>query len=315
MEINNSDKSPVSKIDHLVSIINGKEKNKISGIFLDESLLEFYSLIDKIFIPPIPVGELEYTAGVEITDGLVSVIPEYLYGHMLLEKRKPSSEQHSLQFIKSIPGKLVDFVHILRFDFKLAGGYGIIAGKGDNRTFPGYQTDRIRYKSRLVPVIKGSNPLLIDSLRLKSQLEVDTDGKRFTSVFFDEFSTTEISIDFSMKSGYDIYSIPPKIYQYIPYDYFTACMNIPDPTTSKLKSGAELFEPLFFYLYFQYRERNHEIEEKQLAVWGDYLELTESGVVQKPLLQERLRDFFSHYTLYRDEEMMLKGLRQISISE
>jgi hypothetical protein len=313
MKINNSDKSSVSEIDHLVSSINGKEKNQISGIFLDESLLEFYSLKEDISIPPIPVSELDYTAGAEITGSLVSVIPEYLHGHTLLEKRKPSSEQHSLQFIKSIPGKLVDFVHIFRFDFKLTGGHGTIAGKGDNRTFPGYQTDRIRYKSRLVPVIKGSDSLLIDSLRLKSQLEVDTDGKRFTSVFFDEYSTTEISIDFSVKSGNDIYSIPAKIYQFIPYDYFTACMNIPDPTAAKLVSGAELFEPLFFYLYFQYRERHHEIEESQLSVWGDYLELTKSGVMQKPLLQEGLRDFFSHYTLYRDDDMMLKGLRQIAV--
>jgi hypothetical protein len=315
MKASNSDKSSVLEIDHLVSSISGNEKNKISGIFIDESLLEFYALKDEISIPPIAVSELDYTAGAGITGNLVSVIPEYLYNHTLLEKRKPSSEQHSLQFVKLITGKLVDFVHIFRFDFKLTGGYGTIAGKGDNRTFPGYQTNRIRYKSRLVPVIKGSDPLLIDSLRLKSQLEVDTDGKRFTSVFFDEYSTTEISIDFSVKSGNDIYSIPAKIYQFIPYDYFTACMNIPDPTAAKLDSGAELFEPLFFYLYFQYRERHHEIEEKQLSVWGDYLELTESGVMQKPLLQERLREFFSRYTLYRDDDMMLKGLRQIAVKE
>ena len=315
MKINDSDKSSVSEIDHMVSSISGNEKNKIAGVFLDESLLEFYSLKEGVSVPPIPVGELDYAAGAVITGSLVSVIPEYLHGHMLLEKRKPSSEQHSLQFVKSISGKLVDFVHILRFDFKLTGGHGTIAGKGDNRTFPGYMTDRIRYKSRLVPVIKGSNPILIDSFRLKSQLEVDTDGKRFTSVFFDEFSTTEISIDFSVKSGNDIYSIPPKIYQFISYDYFTACMNMPDPSASKLKAGSELFEPLFFYLYFQYRERHHEIDEKQLGVWGDYLELTESGVVQKPLLKERLSDYFSSYTLYRDDDMMLQGLRQIVINE
>lgn len=315
MMINNSDKSSVLEIDHLVGLISGNEVNLISGIFLDESLLEFYSLKDEISIPPIPVNELDYETGAELAGSLGSVIPEYLYGHRLLEKRKPLSEEHSLQFVKPIPGKLVDFVHILRFDFKLTGGYGTIDSKGDNRTFPGYQTDRIRYKSRLVPVIKGSNPLLIDSLRLKSQLEVDTDGKRFTSVFFDEFSTTEISIDFSVKSGNDIYSIPAKIYQFIPYDYFTACMNIPDPTAEKLKLGAELFEPLFFYLYFQYRERHHEIEEKQLSVWSDYLDLTEAGVAQKPLLQEELREFFSNYTLYRDDDMMLKGLRQIIINK
>ncbi len=315
MKINSTDQSPVSIIDHLVSEISESRKNIISGIFLDESLLDFYSLKDAIFIPAIPVGELDYNTGIDIVKNLTKLIPEFLLNHTLLEKRKPSSEQHSLQFIKPIHGKLVDFVHILRFDFKLTGGYGTIAGKGDNRTFPGYQTDRIRYKSRLVPIIKGSNPFMIDSLRLKSQLEVDTDGKRFTSVFFDEYSTTEISIDFSVKSGNDIYSIPAKIYQFIPYEYFTACMSIPDPTAAKLNLGAELFEPLFFYLYFQYRERNHEIDEKQLSIWSDYLEVTETGVTQKQFLQERLRDFFSQYKIYRDDDMMLNGLRQIVINK
>lgn len=314
MDADNSDISQVAKIDAMVSQIKESDKNIISGIFLDESLLEFFSLRNEIFIPPVAVSELDYVTGAEITESLISVIPEYLKKHNLLEKRKPSSEQHSLQFVKFIQGRIIDFVHILRFEFKFTGGYGTLSGKGDNQTFPGYNTDRIRYKSRLVPVLKGSSPMLIDSLRLKSQLEVDTDGKRFTSVFFDEYSTSEISIDFSVKSGNHIFSIPAKLYQFIAYDYFTACMNIPDPTPEKLALGVEIFEPLFLYLYFQYKERNHEIEEQQIHLWSEYLDITESGIIQKPLLQEKLGDFFSGYTLHRDDEMMLKGLREILIA-
>jgi hypothetical protein len=315
MKTGGSDKSPAAEIDSLVSRIGDNVINEISGIYLDETLMEFYSLQNEIPVPSIPVGELDYSTGVEITKNLVETIPEYLRKHTLLEKRKPSSEQHSLHFIKLLPGRLIDFVHILRFDFKLSGGTGIITGKGNNQSFPEYKTDRIRYKSRLVPVLKESDPLLIDSLRLKSQLEVDTDGKRFTSVFFDEFSTTEISIDFSTKAGNDLYLIPPKIYQFISYDYFTACMNVPDPSVPNLERAAVLYEPLFFYLYFQYRERAHEINESQLAVFDEYLECGESGVSQKPLLQDSLRDFFSRYTLYRDDDLLLKGLRKININK
>jgi len=315
MKINNSDKSPVPGINNLIGQIGNNERNKITGIYLDEYLMEFFYLENEMPVPSIPVGELDYTTGAEITEKLVEVIPEYLCKHTLLEKRKPSSEQHSLQFVKTVPGKLVDFVHILRFDFKLSGGDGKITGKGNNQAFPQYSTDKIRFKSRLVPVLKGSDPLLIDSLRLKSHLDVDTDGKRFTSVFFDEFSTTEISIDFSVKAGNDIYSIPAKIFQFIPYDYFTACLNIPDPTVSKLERAAEIFEPLFFYLYFQYRERLLEIDVKQLSVWDEYLEFTDSGVTQKPLLKNSLKDFFSHYTLFRDDELMLKGWRKVAVDK
>lgn len=315
MKTGSSDKSPAAEIDYLVSRIGDNDTNKISGIYLDETLMEFYLLQNEMQIPSIPVGELDYTTGVDITKKLIDVIPEYLHKHTLLEKRKPSSEQHSLHFIKMLSGRLIDFIHIIRFDFKLSGGAGIITGKGDNQSFPEYKTDRIRYKSRLVPVLKGTDPSLIDSLRLKSQLEVDTDGKRFTSVFFDEFSTTEISIDFSIKAGNELYSIPPKIYQFVSYDYFTACMNIPDPSVSNLERAAVLFEPLFFYLYFQYRERAHEIKESQLDVFDEYLDCGEYGVRQKHLLQDGLRDYFSGYTLYRDDDLMLKGLRRIDINK
>jgi len=317
MKIENSDKSPAEIIDYLVRRIDGNDRNKITGIYLDESLMEFFSLQNEMPVPSIPVGELDYTTGIEITKNLIEVIPEYLCEHTLLEKRKPSSEQHSLQFVKMIPGRTIDFVHVLRFDFKLSGGNGRITGKGDTHSFPKYFTDRIRYKSRLVPVAKGSDPYLLDSLRLKSHLKVDSGNINITptAVFFDEFSSTEISIDFSTKAGSDIYSIPAKIYQFISYDYFTACMNIPDPAVSKLERAAAIFEPLFYYLYFRYRDGAYEIEEKHLSICDEFLEYSGSGVQQKPLLQNSLRDFFSHYTLYRDDELMMKGLRKIDINE
>lgn len=311
MSISEKNGSPESVINSHISLIQPADTNRISGYFLDESLLEFFLLKEEISIPPIAVSELDYNTGISIVKNLTAVIPEFLRDHSLLVKRKPSSEQHSLHFIKGFQGRVLDFVHILRFDFKPAGGYGKIEGKGDNKTFPGYKTDRIRYKSRLVPVKKGSNPELIDSMRIKSQLEVDTDGKRFTSVFFDEYSTTEISIDFSIKSGDSLYIIPPKLYQFIAYDYFTACLNVPDPGVKKLSTAVELFEPLFCYLYFQYRERSHEISENELSVLDNYLLVENSVVRQRPLLQNGLREFFSYYKLFRDDSMMLSGLREI----
>jgi hypothetical protein len=313
MKTDSSEKTPVVKINRLIGSLGGSEKNKISGIFLNETLMEFILLENSLTIPPMPVGELDYRIGAEIAEKLISVIPEYLFQHTLLEKRKPSSEQHSLQFIKAIPGRLVDFVHVLRFDFKLSGGDGIITGKGSNNSFPQYSTEKIRYKSRLVPVIKGSDPGLIDSVRIKSQLEVDSDGKRFTSVFFDEYSTAEISIDFSLKAGSGIFSVPAKIYPFISYDYFTACLNIPDPEIMKIEKGVSVYEPLFLFLYYQYRERNFDIDKSSLDVWKDYLNVSGPEVTISEQYKDILKDFFSCYTLYRDDDLLLKGLRRIDI--
>jgi len=314
MKKNNSDKSPGGNIDYLLSLISGHDINQLSGIFLDETLMEFFYLKNEIHVPPVPAGELDSVTAAVLTEKLIETIPGFLYKHTLLEKRKPPSEQHSLHFIRKIPGRLIDFVHILRLDFKLSGVEGRITGKGDSRTFPPYSTDRIKYKSRLVPVIKESDPPLIDSVRIKSQLNIENSEKRITSVFFDEFSTSEISIDFSTKAGSDIYSIPVKIYQFISYDYFTACLNIPDPAELKLENAAAIFEPLFFYLYYQYRDEFHETDGKRFIIWDEFLEVTGSGIEQKILLREKLKDFFSGYTLYRDDNMMLKGLRKIIIS-
>ncbi|MCL1834514.1 MAG: hypothetical protein FWG49_08450, partial [Leptospirales bacterium] len=225
----------IEKINNSINLIDEDAKNKFEGIFLDESLTEFFLLKNEIHIPKIPVAELDYRTGSIIAEYLIDILPEYLFKHNLLAKRKPVSEQYSLQFIKTVPGRIIDFIHIIRFDFKLTGIYGKIKNKGDNKTFPEYNSNRIKYKSRLVPVIKNSDPYMIESIKLKSQQEIETDGRLFTSALFDEFSPTEISLDFNVKAGEDIYSIPPKIYPFFFYDYFTSCMNIPDPAAHKLE--------------------------------------------------------------------------------
>ena len=315
MKENNANKDSVKNIYNLINLIKKNSKNTITGIYLDETLTECFFLGNDLSIPAIPVRELDYSTGYEIIKNLVSEIPEYLYEHILLENRKPPSEQHTLQFIKFFPGRLIDFIHILRLDFKLSGGYGRLTGKGDTRTFPPFCTDRLKYKSRLVPVLKGSDPLLLDSIRLKTQFDVDTDGKRFTSVLFDEFSTSEISRELSLKAGDDIFPIPVKIYQFIGYDYFTACLNVPDPSIPILDKAAALFEPLFFLIYFHYRSSFPGIEKDQLSIWEEYLDITGTGIIHKSQFQKILKDFFGRYTLYRDEELMLAGLRKISVTD
>ncbi|MCL1865341.1 MAG: hypothetical protein FWF73_05965 [Spirochaetes bacterium] len=307
--------SPAEKINDSINLINENDKNKFDGIFLNESLTEFFLLKHEIHIPKISVTELDYRTGFIISKYLIDILPEYLFKHNLLVNRKPVSEQYSLQFIKTVPGRIIDFIHIIRFDFKLTGSSGNIKGKGDSRTFPEYNTDRIKYKSRLVPVQKNSNPYIIESIKLKSHLEVNSDGKRFTSAIFDEFSPSEITLDLNVKAGEDIYSISPKIYPFLFYEYFTSCMNIPDPTAYKLERAVDIFEPLFFYLHYLYRGDVHFGEKSEIAIFDKYLNVSDSGIKPTEVLRDILKEYFSCYSIYTDEELMLKGLRKIVIKE
>ena len=315
MEINVVKNSSIENINDSINLINENDKNKFEGIFLSESLTEFFLLKNEIHIPKISVTELDYKTGYTLSKYLVDILPEYLFKHNLLADRKPVSEQYSLHFIKTVPGRIIDFVHIIRFDFKLTGGHARIRDKGDNRTFPEYNTDRIKYKSRLVPVAKNSNPYMLEAIKLKSELEINSDSRKFTAVFFDEFSPAEISLDFNVKAGEDIYSIPPKIYPFLFYEYFTSCMNILDPSADKLEKAAEIFEPLFIYLYYLYRGDIHFAKKSDIAIFDRCLDISDSGISLKESFKDNLKEYFSCYSIYRDEELMLKGLRKIIIDE
>ncbi|MCL2155399.1 MAG: hypothetical protein FWH53_07025 [Leptospirales bacterium] len=310
-------KSSIKKINNLINRINEHDKNKFEGIFLSESLTEFFLLKDEIHIPNISVIELDYKTGYTISKYLADILPEYLFKHNLLEDRKPMSEQYSLHFIKTVPGRIIDFIHIMKFNFKFTGGHGRIKNKGDNITFPEYNTDRINYKSRLVPVPKNSDPYMMESIKLKSLLEIDssTSSSKYSAVFFDEFSPAEISLDFNVKAGEGIYSISPKIYPFLFYDYLTLCMNIPDPTADRLERAAEIFEPLFIYLYNLYRGDIHFAEKSEITIFDRFLDFSDSDIGQKELFKDNLKKYFSCYSIFRDEELMLKGLRKIIINE
>lgn len=289
-------------------------RNSLSGIYIDETLSEFYRLDREITVPHLPVREIDLIHSREIAGQLIPVLPEFLSGHSFLEKRKPASEQHSLHFIRRIEGKVVDFVHVLRFDFRFSGRRGNITGKGDTERYPEYTTDLIYFKSHLVPVYRGSDPREINSVRLKESIEVETDRRLFTSVIFDEYSTREISIELSRKTGTEIFAIPLKIFPFINYEYFTASLNIPDPGKARLDASVDIFEPLFLYLYFSYREPDDKIQIKEAVEVHSSLERTEKGISLRPDFILNLGDYFSSYTLVTDDDLLLKGWRKFRIN-
>lgn len=307
------DKEPVASIGGLLNSVGGT-KNSITGIYIDETLSEFYQLKSEITIPHLPVKEIDLKSSYDIASMLVPLIPEYMEGHSFLEKRKPQSEQHSLHFIRPVEGRVIDFVHIMRFDFMFSGRRGRIVSKGDTDKYPSYASDIVYFKSQLVPVYRGSGAAEINSVRLKESFEVETDRRLFTSVIFDEYSTREISIELSRRAGAGIFGIPLKIYPFINYEYFTACLSIPDPTSARIIASARIFEPLFLYIYFSYRAPDDIINIEQAAGFGDTLNLRGDGVALSPGFLLDLKDYFSSYTLVTDDDLLLKGWKRFSIN-
>lgn len=314
MIIKNFKKSSAGKIKDILSRLSLNDFNRQEGIYLDEVLNLFLKLKDEFTVPGIPVKELDYIQGAVLFEEVIRQAPLYFYGHNFMEKRKPAAEEHSLQFYRKIEGLIVDFVHIIRVNFRFTPGSGSIISQGNSGTYPSYKTDRLFYKSRLVPVKKGSDPEEIQSVKIKDADAQEADNRLFTSVVFDESSSGSMSVELSMKAGPDVYPFPAKIYPFVFYDYFTACLVLPDPLPDVLEKGAEIFEPLFFYIYSNYRDIRQypgftsEAFSGSLNIENDLVSLTGDYAV-------KLKNFFSRYSIYTDEALMLKGLRRVEISE
>ncbi|HOP30892.1 MAG TPA: hypothetical protein P5120_13570 [Spirochaetota bacterium] len=308
------DKDLLADIKKMLQGAGDKSINSITGIFIDETLSEFYQLNSEIIIPHLPVKEIDLKNSHELAGLLIPRIPEYFTLHTFLEKRKPSSEQHSLHFIRHVEGTVVDFVHIIRFDFRFSGRRGRIIDKGDSEKYPSYAADMLYFKSHLVPVYKGSDPDELVSVRLKESIEIESDKRLFTSVIFDEYSSREISIELSRRAGADIFSVPLKIYPFINYEYFTACLNIPDPSPERIAASVQIFEPLFIYIYFNYRTSNDIIDIESVNRFADSIEIVDDKVSLKPQFLLDLKDYFSSYTLSTDDELLLKGWKRFKVN-
>ncbi len=300
-------------IINLLGALKTEQKNDICGIFLDETLREFFCLNAPVVIPAIPVSSIKHNNAADILNVISQVIPGFMAGHSYLEKRNPVSEEHSIHLACPVKGKIIDFIHMLRLDFKFSSNAGTIVKKGDSATFPSYSTERIYFKSRLVPVYQGSGTGNFDFIKLRGSVSVEAgdSGRRlFTSVLFDDFSSREISIELSRKSG-DIFKVPVTIYPMLGYDYFTACINVPGLEYGSLAEAAAVFEPLFIYLFSDVSGSGHSLVMEGLESWPDCLVSSEGGVFLKPEFKQNLKNYFSRYLLFTDDDLLLRGWKKI----
>lgn len=305
----------VEKIQKILYNIDINKINKTDKIFLNAIKNEFIRINSHLRIPKISVNKLDYNLGSKIIEDIIDIIPEFLYGHILLERRKPASEEHNLHFIKLIKGRVIDFIHIFKIDFKFGGNSVNIIEKGDTNNYPYYSTDRLYYKSRLIPIAKNNNPLDFESIRLIESNYIESDKLFFTSTIFDEVNKSVITEEIEKKINLNVFNISQKLYPFIVYDYFTACFNVLWPGINQINEAAEIYEPVFIILYSKYNNINNLASIEELnRLFIDSIIIDYDNLKINDLFIEKLHEYFKKYSIYRDDELMLKSWWRIDIA-
>ncbi|MCP4131587.1 MAG: hypothetical protein GY754_11465 [bacterium] len=300
----------VKAIQKILDSLTPDDKNKVNDIFINIIHNEFITLDGRISIPKIPAVELDYDLSVDMVRNLAAYIPQFLCGYQLLENRRPAADQHSLHFIKKYPGKHLGFTHMFKIDLKFSGDSSNIIKKGDSDHYPSYNTDRIYYKSRLIPELNPgtSEEPGFTEIRIKEAVQVESDQYFHTFAIFEELNVGEISQDLSSRLGADIFPISLKLYPFIAYDHFTACLNILYPDQSEVQLGVDIFEPVFFFLYSKFKEYTAIVDDETLDNrFYNELKIENGNLFFTEEFMEKLKDYFDRFNLDRDEELILKG--------
>jgi len=303
----------LNQINNYIRLIDAQNANKTGNIYISVLKNEFIMLNEEISIPKIPVSKLSYIEALPIAQTIIPLIPLFLFGHTLLEERQPAHELHSLHFIRLLEGRCINFYHVLRVDFKFGGDSSAILEPGNNDYYPSYRTNRLYYKSRLVPTFKDPS-MPITPIKLIQSITTESDQYFHTYAMFDDIDTSNITNEF-IKTLPDIFSIPSNLYSFIVMDYYTACMNIPNPIPLELDRAVIIFEPLFFIIASHFIPIDSIISLHELeAHFPELIAIKDQKLVPTPNLIQMAKEYFNRYSLTRDEQCMLKGWWQLVIA-
>ncbi len=310
--------NPATRIQDILQSLDAGRRNSIESIYLNTVKNEFITFPGRIVIPKISVKQLTYDLAVNIVNELCSYIPEYLIGHRLMEERKPAADLHSLQFIAPLRGRLLDFTHFFKVDFRFGGDSYNIVEKGNTEFYPSYMTNRVYFKSRIIPSSPGKTGEAPDlrPLRLVDAQYVESDQAFHTFAVFDEVSTRKITKELLAKLNLKVFNVSTELYPFIVYDFFTACFNVLAPRKDELQRAVELFEPVFLYTFAMYKKLDtlapvSEIREK----FGDCLSFAGEAPSLKDEFVERLKNYFLRFSIFRDDELAVKGWWRLDVAD
>jgi hypothetical protein len=302
----------IRNIQDIIDGIEPDERNREGGIFLNSVKNEFITFPGTITVPKISVKELAYDRAVGVVEGLRMFFPEFFIHHRILAKRKPEADVHSIQFMRPLQGEMISFVHFFKIDLRFGGDSSSVVEKGDTANYPSYLTNRMYYKSRIVPAeVKGDD---FSAIRLLDSIDVSSDMRRHTFAMFDEVSMKEVNKTLQEYIDQRIFSTSQQLYPFFVFDFFTPCLNIPHPTEEELTRGIELFEPVFLYLQARYRGGVIGNAEQIVEKFPSAFVLEKDTIALSEHIIGVMKTYFSRYTIVRDDELALRGWWKLEVA-
>lgn len=302
---------PVERIQQMLQSISPGARNAAGETYINAIKNEFVTINGSLLIPKIPVKELPYDLAEGIVRECLKYIPEYLTGHALMPDRIPPSEQHSLQFTRRLRGRLIDFIHIFKIDLRYGGGASSLVDRGNSNYYPSYYTDRLYYKSRLIPASLHSSlsDKNFSSLRLFDSFYTESDEYFHTFAIFEDTRQKETTRDIIAKLDMPgLFTVSATLYPFIVYDYFTACCNIVHPTPAEIEGAAGIFEPLFFFIFSKYRDIGEIAPHDTIAAaFPDAVVIHDGKVLLSNSARGALQHYFSRFSLFRDDDLAARG--------
>jgi len=305
---------PLEKIDEILNGIDAGADNDSGAVYINSVKNEFVLFNGRIEIPRLPVKEIDPASAADILASIARYIPAYMAGRRLASGIS-AAHQHSLRLARRLEGNLVDFVHLFRIDLKYGGGAGEILERGGTDYYPSYATDRVYFKSRLVPVEKEAAPGTgFLPVRLVDSTYTDSDQYFHTFAIFEETGNREATMEIHRRLDMrDIFPVSTSLYPFVEFEHFTACLNVPDPTAPELERAKAVFEPLFLHIYSRYRPLHDRFPRDKIEESFPELCPSAGGGAPGDGLRARLAEYFGGYSFHRDDELALKGWWRIDI--
>lgn len=299
----------LKKLNNCINSIDKNAKNNFESIYLNQIHNEFITFPANLVIPKISVKELDHENTLPIVQNLGKVLPELLINHSIPLTKYPASDQHVIHFIQRITGSLLNFLHILKIDCKFSGDPKNILEKGDSIHYPSFKTNRIYYKSFIIPVSDVDDQFNFNAIRIIQSQQVDSDQYFHTYALFDDINKQDTIQRFHEFIGNDLFSISPTLYPFFQFEYFTACLSVLYPIQREIIDSIAFYEPIFIFLYSKYNSIDtlHLEDNTIMHAFGELLTLENNTFLLTDTLKESIRTYCNRYSLFRDDELALKG--------
>ncbi|MBN1499991.1 MAG: hypothetical protein JW982_07545 [Spirochaetes bacterium] len=296
--------------------------NASGKIFINELKNEFFIIDEEITVPQFSVKEISFSQKLDFDKKFKKVIPFYIENHDLLLEPVPKSDTHFIHYVQNIHGKYFDFLHVFKIDLKFSGDSSMIIEKGNPDFYPSYRTDRLYYKSYVIPVkkieIENKKIARFESESLVSKIKVESDQYFHTFAMFDEFDKTSL-ID-KLNEIIDIKSLPVlyKIYSFWDFHNFTFALNILNPINENIINGIELFEPAWIVVKSEFDSEflkyiTAENCEECRDFFRQYINHDSEKLYFTDGFHDSLKKYLSCYSFHTDDDLAVKRWKRIDI--